>query len=321
MKEEGREGAAFLDEVRKKRGIEAVVASFRNLAEKREEQAVADLNDRRLSFPTVYALRKEIEQFGFIEVMHWRTRTALEWLREDQWTLSSDVQSVHPSLKWIVTTGATETIDAGYLKKIDEAAALLTMVFRDHSLLPTVADAIFYRCRNDLPYHYLVTAFLEAKNPHSLTLIADKLRSADSKEAACARKMLGFVPGINKQDEKDDTKPFTAFLRWMEENGPYLRYKGETFDTFSHPTPYVLVYAAKYGGHFVSVEDGTPIVKLTKQERRTWERFEVLPLEQQKRLAGLSFRKRRENDDEWVRWMQLSMKKQLKAAQGRENDD
>jgi hypothetical protein len=107
----------------------------------------------------------------------------------------------------------------------------------------------------------------------------------------------------------------------MEENGQFLHYKGETFDTISHPAPYEPILNAKYAGLFVSVHDGKPRVKMSKKETRLWKQFGNLTTEQQERLAEISYRKRRRNYEDWHTWMRQSVKKQLKVAkEGTEND-
>lgn len=316
-----RGGSAFLDQVRTKRGNASLIESFHNTLKANRSQAVDYVNDDYLYFPSLYVLAGEIEQAGLSEQLSERCRIAIDFIRQEQPNLEGEAQSIHPSLKWMIQTGGQDNIDKPYLQKLDAAAVLLASVYRDRSMLPALVDMIFFRCRHQLPYHDLMWAFLETQDPQSLTLIADRLRSRDQKESACARRLLCFIPGIETKETAKGDAHFHAFCRWLEENGPYLRYKGETFDTFHRPTPYVVVLEAKYIGVFVSVYDGKPLAKLTKKERKWVRRFGDLTPESQRLLADYSVGKRRMNRDDWAQWMELPMKKQLRQAEGGGNCD
>ncbi|HEU5139989.1 MAG TPA: hypothetical protein VFT51_08450 [Bacillales bacterium] len=314
---------AFLDEVRWKRGNASLIESFRNTMEADRKQAVKHLNDDNLCFPSLYVLREEISRSGLSEELSERYRVATELLmmRSDQSDIQNDIQKVHPTLKWMIKTGGEENIDNAYLKKLDKAAGLMTTVYRDRSILPGIADMIFFRCRNELPYHDLVWAFLEIREPYSLALIADRLRSSNANEAECARRLLTFIPGIERTETGQGERQFRKFCEWLEENGPYLKYKGETFDTTHHPTPYTPVWRTKYLGAFVAPNNGGLLVSLTKKEKRLLRRFDDLLEDEQRLLAAYSARKRRLNHGEWLQWTNLSIKKQLKEAEGENGHD
>ncbi|HEX7065768.1 MAG TPA: hypothetical protein VF199_11930 [Bacillales bacterium] len=323
MKFHRRGPAAFLDEVRRKRGNASLIESFRNTLEADRKKAVEYLNDDNLCFPSFYVLSDEITKAELSGELCERYRLAAEFLmmRNDKSDIQSEVQAVHPALKWMIETGAEENIGNDYLKKLDTAAGLLTKIYRDRSILPGIADMIFFRCRSELPYHDLIWAFLEAREPYSLALIADRLRSPDSSESACARRLLAFIPGIDRKETGKGEWQFQRFCDWLEENGPYLRYKGETFDTTHRPTPYTPVWRAKYLGAFVASDNGKIHVSLTKRERRLLRRFDDLAGDEQRLLAAYSARKRRMDRNAWVQWINLSIKKQLKAAEGENSHD
>lgn len=316
MKRYLRDGSAFLDEVRTKRGNASLIESFHNTLQVNRGQAIDYVNDYNLCFPSLYVLVGEIEEASLSEQLSERCRIAIDFVRQEQPNLEGGAQSVHPSLKWMIQTGGQDNIDNTYLQKLDAAAGLLASVYGDRSMLPAVVEMVFFRCRSELPYHDLIWAFLETQDPQSLALIADRLRSADGKESACARRLLAFIPGIERGETGNGESQFRAFGEWLEENGPYLKYKGETFDTIHRPTPYVPVLEAKYIGAFVSVYDGEPLAGLTKKERKLLRHFRELPRDSQNLLASHSLKKRRLDRNEWKRWIELPTKRQLKQAEG-----
>lgn len=312
LKRKGR--TAFLDEVRTKRGDPALIESFRNTARVNRKQAIEYLNDENLCYPSLYVLRNEIEKEQLTEQLCKRYRLAADFTRQEKIKAKSQKPTAHSTLKWIIQTGGEENIDKTYLQKLDKAAVYMTAIYKDRSVLPDVARMIFFRCRNELPYHDLVWAFLEMQDPHSLALVADRLRSSDSREGDCARRLLAFIPGIDRKQTNEGERQFHRFQEWMEQNGPYLFYKGETFDTIDRPTSYITNHGAKYIGVFVSVHDGEPLSNLTKKERRWLRRFEDLPIDSQSLLAAYSLEMRRKKREDWLKWMERPIKKQLKEA-------
>jgi hypothetical protein len=318
-----RKRSAFLDEVRVKRGNSALVESFRNTVEANREQALEHLNDAHLCFPSLYVLREEIAKAHLFDQLCDRDCEALDFLniRNSGKDKKAEIETHPGTLKWMIKTGGQDNIDSDYLKKLDTAAAFLVSVHGDRSMLPVIVEMTFYRCRNGLPYHDLIWAILESRDPYILTLVAGRLVSSDNRERDCAYKLLGFIPGIDKKQTFDGGKHYEIFCEWIEENGPFLWYKGETFDTIHTPTPYVLMPAAKYLGTFVNVNDGKPLMELSKKQRRLLRNFGDLPKASQVLLASYSTKKRANNRDQWLEWMNLPIKKQLEEAQGRDHHD
>lgn len=316
-----RKRSAFLDEVRAKRGNATLIESFRNTVEANREQALEHLNDDNLCFPSLYVLREEITNARLLDQLCDRVRMALDFLNVRKSGQDVGMQTNKSVLKWMVTTGGQDNIDNDYLKKLDTAVAFLVSVHGDRSVLPVIVEMTFFRCRNGLPFHDLIWALLESRDPYILTMVAGRLRSSDKRERDCAYKLLAFIPGIDEKKTDDGVKHYEKFCEWIEENGPFLWYKGETFDTIHRPTPYVPVSGAKYLGTFVNVHDGKPLVELSKEQRRLLRNFDDLSKESQVLLASFSTKKRANNRDQWLEWLNLPIKKQLEQAQGRDHHD
>ena len=316
MKSNRPEAHAFLDQVRLKRGNESLVQSFRNTLKANKRQAIDYLNDKNIRFPSVYVLREVISKEKLTNELANRSRLALEFINNEHGHIHGWVQTLHPPLLWMIQSGGQEYVDPPYLKKMDGAAGLLTVVYGDRSVLPAFASMLFFRCRNHLPYHDLVWAFLEAREPLSLSLIADRLRSDDHKESDCARRMLSFIPGIDRKTDNKGDEQYRRFCKWVENNGHFLYYKGETFDTTHHPNPYVTVRQAKYLGVFVSNYDGKPYAALSNKESRLWKQLSRLNAEEQEILADYSAKLRGKDQQLWKKWLSQSMRKQMQEARG-----
>lgn len=318
MKANEQERVAFLDGVRLKRGEDALIESFRNTLQADRQRALEYLNDDHLCFPSFYMLFNEIAINDLRDQLSERHCIAEDFLQDSESMSYYDFQKVYAVLKWVVETGGGYSLDNGYLQKIDTAAAMLTVVYGDQAILPSIVDSLFTRYRKGLPYHYLSWAFFEARNPNSLTMIADHLRSSDKSKIECGCRLLSFISGIEKVEGEER---YQRFCKWLEENEPFLWYKGETFDTTHQPEPYVIILGAKYLGHFVDLERGTPYTSLTKKENQRLRQFADLSDDQQRELASQSARKRKQDREEWHEWLSLPIKKQLKAGEGGDSRD
>lgn len=310
------EHVAFLDEVRRKRGHASLIKTFQHTRQRNEIQAAEYLNDDHLCFPTLYVLSEEIAHAQLYDQLCDRCRGAIDFLQQKTPEVKGDAQAVHASLKWMVETGGCENVDQRYAQTLDAAVAMLIFVYGNRSALSAIVRMIVHRYRNGLPYHYLVTSLFETRNPYHLAMVGEYLRSDDETERECARRLLAFVPGV----EGDDSD-YHRFCRWLEDNGPFLRYKGETFDTTHRPTPYHTVLWAKYLGTFIDANSGNAFVSLSKREHRLVRKFHDLPKETREFLADESARKRQRHAGEWAEWINLPLKKQLKTVEGGADHD
>jgi len=221
---------------------------------------------------------------------------------------------VQAVLRWMLETGSKDDgLSAEFTHVLDTTASLLTTVFRDETVLPLIADLIFTRSEKELFNDYLIRAFFEAREPYTLDLIANRLRSPRVKEANLARRLLGFVPGIDVHKDTEGELHYRIFQAWLEENSPFLHYRGESFQETSRPVPYDVALKGKYLGRSVSVDSGEILTPLTKEEDQILEEFENEDETVKDSLATQSEVKRYRSFDDWDTWVRSPLKERQNA--------
>lgn len=205
-------------------------------------------------------------------------------------------------------------LDKDYDKTFDKIAAILICNYKDKSILPAVANAIFLRHRKGLFTHNLIWAFFEAKDPSSLSLIGNKLQSSNLKDVELAEELLSFIPEISNYRNTDNLNKYLHFTNWIEDNGLFLKYTGESFQLTTTPCPYTIIYPAKYICKKVSVDTGNPITPLTRYELRLLDEFNKLNDDFQKLLSSFSHAVYRQNLYFWSTWIHSPIKSQIRSA-------
>lgn len=313
----------LLDQVRSNDGIEELRKVFKKMVMCDIKYAMDLINAEDLQFASLFVLRDDIKKFYIFDRLNKRNQMALEMVND---MLASDkknefacycswihdAQMVSFVLKWMLETGSSDDgFSEEYAKVLDSTAAILTTVFVDKTSLKYTADLIFYRWRNGRFIDYLVWAFFQAKEPYSLVMIAEYLKSTKIEEKELAHRLLAFAQSVEISNDIDGEQQYMAFQQWIEENSLYLYFQDESFQESSNPIPYVVVWKAKYMGKTVSVDSGEIIGSLTEEEEQILEEFESLDQETKISLAEYSSLMRRQDFDDWIVWVQSPISQQL----------
>lgn len=243
----------------------------------------------------------------------WAARQAAGMrLAQTEKKMRDKIDEVSPALEWMVRTGWDSEMDrAGYELFLERCTALLLKSFRDYSLLSAVADIIFERNRQGKLIHNLVWAFFEARDPDSLYLIIQRLNSADAMDRALAKKLLGFIPGL---EEASGASAFVRAMHWLSENRPFLYYTGESMQMCSRPVFYTVSLEAKYLCRPVSADSGKPLSPLQDDELRLLRDFAKLPVYVQQQLAGFSCMLCRRDMHQWASWISQPVARQAETV-------
>lgn len=317
----------FLDRVRCNNGIDKLREVFQESAAHEIKAAIDSLNHEELQFPSLFVLQSDIENIGILDQLSDRNQIAIEIVKdilspeEEQpaafyrLSICDHVQTVQSVLRWMLETGNKDSgLSAEYDQVIDTTATLLISVFGDRTILPLIVDLIFARHEQGLVVEYLIQSFFDARDPHSLGLIADRLRSSQVKQRGLARRLLAFIPEIDISRDTDGEQQYWTVQRWLEDNSMFLYFQGETFDMTSKPIPYIVIPKAKYLGRFVSIDSGEIVGSLTEEESQTLEEFEKLEAEAKIQLATHSAALRRQSLPDWNAWLCSPLREQLKVT-------
>jgi hypothetical protein len=208
-----------------------------------------------------------------------------------------------PLLEWMFRTGSEDEPDSGCELLMERIACLLVKSYNNRSILTELADLIFSRNRRGALIHELSWAFFEACCVESLAFIAYRLNSSDLRDVRLAKKLLGFIPGV------DDVTYDKAML-WLSENRPFLYYTGESLHLGSRPQHYRISLPAKYLCTPVSPCSGEPAEPFSEAGRELLSRFSELDELLQQQLADFSWQLYRSDNYRWRGWIGLPLEDQ-----------
>lgn len=302
--------------------------TFHKLRETNTQEALDMINDENTSFSVLFQLRDDIKAQALFEGLSLRNKIAFiltddilsQKVEKHTITFSScnDIHAVHTALKWIVETGSIhDGLHSDHDSVLDIAAAFLVELFHEKTILPTVANMIFERNRSGRLNHDLVWAFFEARDPQSLILIANRLKSENEEDVKFARKLLSFVPGLSARSHINVEQEYTYVVNWLHDNSPFLHYTGESMQQLNSPIPYVIILEAKYLCKTLYKNQSNVLETLTDKDYHLLDTFNKLDMDHKIFLADFSFSLYQKNPFWWKTWLQYPIAEQIKVAKAR----
>lgn len=311
--------AAVLDGIRKNRGTQACREFFQEYEKKGRAAALKLADDPSLTFGTFFVLLPEIRRLQMQEELGGRARTACR-LCETILSGQKTGMGVCPSfdggcqdaLLWIFLTGMLDDgMDGDFDRIIDTSAAVLAKNYHNESFLPDLVSLIFSRNRKGGYVHDLAWAFLQSRSPKALRLAADYLRSNDERDTELAEELLHLPHAENGQTRQEQ---YASYLKWLEENGPYLLFGCIGFNGTSQPDVCRVDLAAKYLGKTVADHRHEILGSLSSAEESVLSGFEQMRDDEKETLAHFSALFHRRNPGRWKRWMRSPTDVQLNIA-------
>ncbi|MCR4434797.1 MAG: hypothetical protein QHH06_04260 [Clostridiales bacterium] len=319
----GQSSISFLDRIRINNGVDALKAHFHDLLTEDPGKAVDLINDRNLHFPSLFALQPEIIKLDLFNRLSTNNQCALNianGILTKQLSISEFLpieykQTTYSAFKWILETGYMDDgLNDQYDEILETAAILLVKIYRDVSCLHIIAEMVFNRHRKGFPIYDLIWAFFEARIPESLTLIAERLRSGRGRDVELARKLLKFIPAAGMNADMDNNRQYTAVINWINENHPFLHYKGESFQQTGSPEAYTLSLESKYLCKNTLTDSRNVLRSLSEEESTLLDRFRALQEDTKLILANYSYRLYRRNPRQWQLWVRYPLGKQISIA-------
>lgn len=302
-----------LDRIRKTEGIEACKTQLQNLLQKDLRRAASWLNDQRLTFPCLYFLEEPLRNHRIRSYLNVRNGTALQLIGqvkdEKVSELDTKQNGLQPVLKWIWETGASEDVfEDDYAEILDLTASVLIGQERETGLLPGLVDLIFRRNRRGSHIHDLTWVLFRPHEPQVLELLARRLNEADAEDAALAAELLNLEEAELPEKEQE------GYLRWLEENRPYLYFTEEGFQYSSRPRLCTVDLERKFLQKGTNSYEKQPLSDLEPEERESLEAFRLLDEKEQKILSGYSQSVHDKSLPAWKKWLRAPAEEQIQAA-------
>jgi hypothetical protein len=178
---------------------------------------------------------------------------------------------------------------------------------------------IFNRYRKGTFIYDLVWTFFEVSDAKSLIMVANRLRSSNSKDVELARKFLNFIPCIGMNNEQDQMKQYQmkqyqCSIKWINQNKNFLYYTGETYLQTSNPFRYAVSLEARYLQKTAENVNGELARSLTEDERTCLDRFDKLDDDSKLCLSNYSSMLYHKSKYRWSKWLQNPIDKQIDIA-------
>lgn len=313
---------SYLDRIRIQEGADKCRAALAETFRKDTRHAAALLGDDRLTFPCLYILRGQMEGLRIQGYLSPRNTLALQIANQIRGAeasgvdyLSSGREAVYSALKWIWETGCAEEVaEDDYEQILDVAASVLINTYGDRDILPPAAELIFKRNRNGRYIHDLVWALFQVHDPRVLKLIAERVRSSEPKDAALAAELLNMEETGVPADEGNKEGRYAGYLRWLEENEPYLYFTQESFQYAGRPAFCAVDLERKYLQKGVPSYDKQPVSATDEDADESLAAFKRLSSGEQKTLSEYSQKIHGKSVPAWREWLRAPVDEQIRAA-------
>jgi hypothetical protein len=314
---------SILDRLKLNNGIEALKNYYHDLVIRDTEKALSLINDKSLSFSSLFILYSEIKKFNLINYLNRRNKYTLKIVNQilskkklNLSKLSTDEkQIIYSSLKWIIETGYLDDgLNNQYDEILDAAVSLILIVFKDKSDIHIIIELIFNRHKKNTFNYDLIWALFETGDPNFLLLIANRLTSNQWKDIELAQKLLKFIPGSEFNVTRDNVQQYQHAVRWLQDNYLFLQYTGECFQQTSTPIPYKVSLEAKYLCKPIAANSEKSLKSLSEMEQSLLNKFKNLTDETKILLSNYSFSINRQNIDWWNMWIHSPVVDQIHYA-------
>lgn len=310
-------GQSRLDNIRLTEGTDKCMTVFEEICTRDKENAAALLNDRYLTFPCLFILLPHIESFRLhgrlSPIKQTATRIAAQILKPASSAhsgyLSNKNNAEYAALTWIVKTGKPEDgLSDDYEEVLDICVSVLINIYKDKSILPDVCDMIFSRDEKGHNIHSLVWAFFRSSDPYAIKLLAQRM--ASPRDSKLARRLLGTEASAGSDNTK---KQMEAYLKWLDDNDPFLYFTDESFQLTSSPVFYRIDLDRKYIQKSASTYAKQPIVPADSNESKRLAVFRSRENEEKRILSDYSHTIHKDLS-KWKLWMALPVGEQIKTA-------
>ena len=283
------------------------------------------LNDRRLTFSCFYILLPRIRELGISGILNSRNTVALRIVNQiisgkkalaGADYLSAKRNRVYSVLKWILETGAPmDGYDDDYKNIMDVTASVLIFTYKDRSVIPQAVNMIFSRKKAGHNIHDLVWALFRSEDPQVLRLIAERLKSPDKEEVELACELLNIEDkGIDSMNAGEREARYAAYIKWLEENDPFLYFTEEGYQFESKPVFCAVDMERKYLNKNMANRKKQPLFPADENESSCIQAFKALSDNDRELLARYSRRMHEKNEREWENWIRSPVDEQLRRA-------
>lgn len=312
-----------LDRKRRLQSTSEFKSLFVNSCKENMQESIDLLNSENLLFASLFLLQPEINELDIKDKLNQRNQTALRLCESvschkkvaPELHSNLDNEDYHSILLWMFSTGLSDDgLSDDFDQIIDILAATLIKTHHEKSVLPTVVDIIFKRNRKELYIHDLVWACFLSRDIEVLKLIAEQLRSSNSRDVELAKKLLHINQETHDRGRHYTQSHYTEYLTWLKDNIPYIYFTGESFNLTNSPSHCSVDLEAKYLCKDAAMCLANRDTHLSDREEKCLVSFKKLHDNEKALLARHSQKLYRENPSYWDQWIKYPLDRQIYTA-------
>lgn len=267
-----------LEKIRENYGNEKFKKQFLNILNKNKRYAIILLNDENLTFSTFFLLIPIIKQYNLIQYLSTRNKIAINICRlilqnKRNMIKISDSNLYIISMEWMVKSaennqGMSETFD----EIIDICIAELLIELNDNEILKPAVELAFTRNKKHQYNHDLIWTLFKTNDVNLLELIIEHLKLSDLEDNEFANELLNNAMG--NEVLADENNKYESYVKWLDENKPYISFTGEGYNISSQPNFFKLDTVLKNKNKPIIKEESAVVksnskVEIIKEEKNS----------------------------------------------------
>ena len=308
----------YFDLLNKAYDYDSFRKAFKRFLLENERGAIYYLNDKRLYFPTLYFVKKEVESLNTLGNLNLRNRIALNLcsvikgdMKFKEISDKYNSKRIHDTLIWMFDSGVyADGLNDEFDEILDGTVGTLICYMKDHSILPSVVDLMFNRYEKGCFIHDLSWYLLQSKDPSLLGLITNRLKLSNEKSIQLACKLLHIDGDLSSFQENKEVNIQQTY-NWVNENMPYIYFSGESFQLSSEPNIFKVHLEGKYLNKKVSPDTGEFLKPLKIFEKDALDNFRQSSLEKKEQLSEYSYKLKKQNHKLWRQWIKNDLSSQI----------
>lgn len=309
----------YLENIRRQHGSDRCIEAFEQAC--RQGRGAGIVNDRDISFPTIYILYSSILPRQRFLSLNQRNRLLLRMisgLKNDETgngkidILRSPQPMTKSILFWALKTGCRYQGSDNYDLIMDTIACVLLGTYREKNALPYVEQLIFDRNRWGKNNHDLIWAYFSLHDPAVLKSMSEHLLSEDESEKTLAGELLD-TEHICKGC-RDARSGYREYQKWLSENDSYLYATVENLQYSRKPQMFHVDEDRKFLQKKAQGYSKQPLENLTEKEKGILREFRSLPPAEREAVSCFSQSVMQTDPEDWERWAYSPLEEKLEKA-------
>lgn len=312
----------YLEKMRLEKDPKDCRSLFESACKQSSMRGSALLNDKSVTFPTLYLLFDSIKtRLPYLRLSSRNIHAVklISAVKSDK-TGNSRIRMLaekQPAIKnllfWAVQTGYDFDGDSDFDYIMDIFICVLINAYGMREVLPMAESLIFRRSRQGKNIHDLIWAYFQIQDPETLSRLCEHLKGNEQSEIELAKELLDVEHTCKAYDEPE--RQYKAYKKWLSDNSDFLYFTNESPLYSGSPRICRVDRERKYLQKSFKNTPKNDMHMLKKEEQQNLKDFRSLCKEDQECICCFSNDLRsKQGENQWKEWMRSPISEKLKQA-------